>query len=96
MVLMNIVTVNVSALLGIDDTDSEGLYAYNVINRLVNRRVYNRSSEFPEYYDTWSVPIIGHDSHLYSRMCFAPSTFYTTVQLLKLHHDFAHLSAEKL
>ena len=95
MVLMNIVPVNVSTLLGIDDMDSEGLYAYNVINRLVHRRVYNRSSEFPEYYDTRSVPIIRHDSHLYSRMCFAPSKFYTTAQLLKLHHNFAHLSAEE-
>ena len=96
MVLTEIVPVNVPELLGLDVMDSEGLYADNVTDRLVHRRVYNRSSEFLEYDDVWSVPIIRHDIHLNPHICFPPSTFCTSAQLLKLHRNFAHPSAEKL
>ena len=96
MVLMAVVPVNVPALLGLDVMDSERLYAVNVTNRLVHRRVYNCCSELPEYDDISSVPIIRHDSHPHSCICFPTSTFYSTAQLLKLHCNFAHPSSEKL
>ena len=63
MVLMDIVPVNVKALLGLDAIDAEGLYADNVINRSVNRRILSRSSDECQYDDMWSVPIIRHDGH---------------------------------
>ena len=96
MVLMDIVPVNVPAPLGLEVLDAEQLYVDNVTNRLVHRRILNRSSDGFQYDDKWSVPIPRHDNHLYSKMCFPPSTFYSTAQLLKLHRQFAHPSAETL
>ena len=92
---MDIVQVNVPALLGLEVMDAEDLYADNVTNRLVHRKILSRSSDECEYDDMWSVPIIRHDGHLYSRMCFPSSTFYSASDLLKLHRQFAHPSAEK-
>ena len=65
IVLIGIVTVNVPALLGLDVLDSESLYADNVMNRLVHRRILSRSGEPLQFEDLWHVPIIRHDSHLY-------------------------------
>ncbi len=76
--------------------DAESLYADNTTNRLVHRLIYDRSSESIDYEDKWAVPIIRNDGHLYSRMSFPSFTFYTSVQLHKLHRQFAHPSAEKL
>ena len=95
-VLLDVVPVNISALLGLEVLDSEESCADNVINRLVHRKVLSRSCDSMEYQDIWSVPIIRQDGHLYSSMCFSVSTFYITVQLWKLHRNFAHPSAEKL
>ena len=96
MVFLDIVPVNVPALLGLDVLDSKQLCADNVINRVVRVKVLPRSCDSMEYQDIWSVPIIWRDGHLYASMCFAVSTFYKTVQLRKLHRSFFHPSAEKL
>ena len=96
MVLMDVVPVDVPALFGLDVLDSESLYADNVTNRLVHRFVSSCSNDPLEYDDIWSVPIIRRDSHLYALMSFPESIFYTNAQLLKLHRNFAHPSAQKL
>ena len=95
-VLMDIVPVDVPALLGLDVLDSEQLYACNVTNRLVHRAVLSRPGEPLQYEDRWSVPLTRQNGHLYARMRFMNYTFYTTAQLQKLHRQFAHPSAGKL
>ena len=96
IVLMDIVPVNVLALLGLDVLDAEKLYFDNATNRLVHRKVITRSGDNFKYVDQWSVPISRHDNHLYSKMCFSTSSFYSTASLLKLDRQFAHPSDEKL
>ena len=96
MVLMDIVPVNIAALLGLDVLDSESLYADNVTNRLIHRQVTSRTSTDLSIRDTWSVPIFCHDDHLYDIMSLLPTYFYTTDQLNKLHKQFADPSATKL
>ena len=96
MVLMDIIPVNVLALLGLDVLDAEQLYVNDVNNRLVHRRKLNRSRGGFEYVDQLSMPINSHVYNLYSNMCFPPRTIYSTAQRLKLHPQFAHPSAEKL
>ena len=95
-VLMDIVPVNVPALLGLDVLDSEELYADNVTNRLVHRHVVSRANNILRYKDRWSMPLARHDSHLYAAMSFPHYLFYTTGQLEKMHRQFAHPSANKL
>ena len=95
-VLMDIVPVNVPALLGLDVLDSQFLYADNVTNRLVNRQVLSKSNGLLKYKDRWSVPLVREDNHLYARMVFPKHLFYTTAQLQKMHRQFAHPSASKL
>ena len=93
---MKIVQVNFPALLGLDMIDEEHSYVDSVTNRLVHRRILNRSSESLRYLYQLSMPIIRHDNHLYSKMCFHPSTFYSTAKILKLTCQFGHPSAETL
>ncbi len=93
MVLMNIVSVNVPALLCLDILDAEGLYAVNFTNRLVHRKINSRSRELLVYADTSHVPIVRLDGHLYSRMSFPNTTFYNQ-QIQNLDRQFAHHSAK--
>ncbi len=96
MVLMDIVPVNRPALLGLDVLDAENLYADNVTDHLVHREVSSRSGDPLSFGDTWCVPIFRKGGHLYSKMSFPLSAFYTTTQLQKLHKKFAHPSATNL
>ena len=95
-VLMDIVPVNVPALLGLNVLDAECLYADNVTNRLVHRQVLGKSNGVLNYKDKWSVPLMRIDNHLYAGMVFPHHLFYTTAQIHKLHRQFAHPSASKL
>ena len=93
---MDIVSVNVPALLGLDVLDSEELIADNVTNRLIHRHVVSRAQGLIKYDDKWSMPLQRHDNHLYAAMSFPQYLFYSTVQLEKMHRQFAHPSASKL
>ena len=95
-VLMDIVPVDVPALLGLDVLDTEQLYADNVTNRLVHREILSKQGEPLAYKDRWHVPLIRQNGHLYAQMSFPCFTFYTAAQLEKLHRQFAHPSAGKL
>ncbi len=93
--LMDVVPVDVPDLLGLYVLDAEGLYADNVTNRLVHRKITSNSSDNTHYEDMWHVPIFRHNSHLYSPMSFSSTKFYTAGQLEKLRRQFAHPSATK-
>ena len=67
-VLMDIVTVDIPALLELDVLDGENLYADNVTNRLVHRQVLPGPGELLMNEDTWNVPLIRYKGHLYARM----------------------------
>ena len=94
--LKDIAPLDVPALLDFDVLDGDGLYAHNVINRLVHRQVISRPGELPDYQDSWNVPPVRHDNHFYAKLRFTRSTFYTTAQLQKMHRQFAHPSAGNL
>lgn len=75
--------------------DESALYADTVTNRLVNRVVTSRP-ETLAYYNAWSVLLVRHDHHLYSKMTVPVRTLFSREQLRKLHRQFAHPAAEKL
>ena len=95
-VLLDIVPVDVPALLGLDVMDGECIYADNVINRLVHWHMFSRKDEPLRYKDLCHVPLTRYAGHLYVRMGFPRCTFYTITQLKKMHRQFAHRSASKL
>ena len=95
-VLIDIVEVNVPALLGLDVLDSERLYACNVTNKLFHRRILSKEGDPLEFVDMWCTPLTRHDNHLYAEMLFPSCMFYTAAQLKRFHLQFAHPSAGKL
>lgn len=95
-VLMDIVPVDIPALMGLDVLDSESLYADNVTNRLVHRFVLSSPGQAVRFQDVWHVPLLRYDGHLYAQMEFPTHTFYTSQQFRKFHKQFAHPSAAKL
>ena len=72
-VLMDIVPVDVPALLGLDVLDSESLYADNVTNGLVQRVVLSKPGESFQFKEVRSIPLLRCDGHLYARMKFPPT-----------------------
>ncbi len=95
-VLMGLVPVDVPALLGLLVLVSEQLYACNVANRLIHRKILSKPGQPLMYEDSWFVPLQRYESHLYAPMSFRKHTFYSTAQFLKLHKKFAHPSASNL
>ena len=93
---MNIVTVDIPALLGLDVLDGENSYADNVTNKLVHKQILSGPGELLKYEDTWNVPLIRYEGHLYARVNIPRCTFYTSAQLNKMHRHFGHPSADKL
>ena len=95
-ILLDIVSVDIPALLGLDVLDAEYLYADNAANLLVHRRVTSKEGMPLQYLDLWSVTLSRFDNHLYAQMNFPSSTFYTEQQLHRLERQFAHPSVDKL
>ena len=94
---LDVVQADIPALLGMDILDREGLIADTVAGRLT-KRVRTQSKQGHEHYvDEWSIPLYRSPSrHVYARMHFAFTTFFARSQLLKLHKQFFHPSAQKL
>ena len=93
-ILLDVVDVDIPALIGLDVLDGHCLMVDNISNRLWNRVII---SEDPlEFVDKWWVPLIRDQHHLYGHLHIATSTFYTTQQLCKLHRQLAHPSPVKL
>ena len=77
-VLMDIVSVDVPGLLGLDVLDGEILYTDNVTSRVANRKILSRQGDAVRYKDVLHVPLQRLENHLYARMSFLQHTFYTT------------------
>ena len=60
------------------------------------RRAASTPGDPLRYHDLWCIPLSRHNGHLYAKMCFPTSTFYTMKKLQKLHRQFAQPSAENL
>ena len=93
-VLLDIVDVNIPALLGLDILDGYSLNADTVSNRLIHRIPCSKSVS--GYTDDWSVQMMRMNDHVYARMIAPSFVFYSTRTLRKLHQHFSHPSAEKL
>lgn len=85
--MLDVVNVDVPALLGLDVLDSSALYADTMTNRLLNRVFTSRPGSPLAFF---------HDFHVYSRMSLPDRVFFTWEQLRNLHRQFAHPSVEKL
>ena len=81
-ILMDIVTVDIHTLFGIDILDGENLYSDNVTNRLVHRKILSGPEEPLMYEDSWNVQLIRYSTHLYARMNLPRCTFlyFSTTQ----------------
>ena len=93
-VILDVVNVDIPALLGINVLDEYSLMPDNVTNRLWHRIILSKKSL--EVYDEWHMPLHRTDSHLYAEMAFSSHTFYTVLQQRKLLRQFCNLSAGKL
>lgn len=76
--------------------DAGELYADNVTNRIVHRHVTSSYRAPLKYHDLWSMHLTRFHGHVYAKMYLPTCTFYTRMQLHKLHHQFGHPSAVKL
>ena len=54
------------------------------------------STNSPQYKDQWHITLTRYDVHIYAPLKFLRCTFCKLSQLLKMHRQFAHPSAEKL
>ena len=98
----DVVSADITALLGHDVLDSESLVADTFEGRL-RKRI--KVSDFKKsdgkqmsdiVIDAWSVPLSRHLGHIYASFVFSPRMYFTRIQLMKLHKKFAHPSAQKL
>ena len=93
-VLLDVVDVDIPALIGLDVLEGNFLMVDNISNRLWHRIVI--SNDPLEIVDKWWVPLIRDKHHLYVLLHVPMSTFYTTQHLRKLHRQFAYPSPIKL
>ncbi len=73
-VILDVVELDVPALLGLDIIDAYGLVADTVNNRLTHLR---RGEHLP----IWHMPLIRTDNHVFAEMILPAQVFYTTDQL---------------
>eukprot|EP00171_Calliarthron_tuberculosum_P017416 IDg17416t1 len=90
---LDIVEVDILALLGLNILDSESLCACTVSNRLIKKVITSQPEDQIETVDEWSVPLTRHDGHVHVKLCFPCSVFFTRSQLQKIHSQFACPSA---
>ena len=93
-VFMDVVPVNVLALLGLYVLDSHSLLPDNIPNRPWNRIIVSQNPV--QFIDEWSVQTMRAGDHLYVPLKAPLQSFYTVAQLRKIHKQFAHLAARRL
>ena len=93
-ILMDVVDIDIPALLGLDVLDGNNLFVDNVTGHLWNRIV--TCNEPLRFKDRWKIKLIRKGEHLYVPLKAPIQSFYTMAQLRKLHKQFAHPSAVKL
>ena len=74
-ILRDVVDVDISELIGLDDLNVHCLMVDNISNRLWNRVII--LDEPLEFVDKWWVPLIRDQYHLYVHLHIPVSTFYT-------------------
>lgn len=96
---LDVVSADIPALMGMDVLDRESLTPCTISNQLMKRILVGTDSKTgtPQFCDIWNVPLQRSKSqHLYAKMDLMASTYFTRTQLLKLHKQFYHPSAQKL
>ena len=93
-ILLDVVDVNIPALLGLDVLDGNNIFVDNVTGHLRSR--ITTSKDPPQYEDRWRTKLIRHGEHLYVPLHASIQSFYTKGQLRKLHKNFAQPSVIKL
>lgn len=89
---IDVVSVNVPDLLGLDGMDYHSLTLCTVTNTLIKRIIKNDKS-----IDLWRIKLVRADSkHLFAQLQMPQITRFSRVQLQKLHRQFFHPSTEKL
>ena len=90
---MDVVDVDVPALLRYDVLDSSNQFVENVTGHLWDRiMLWKKPLQFE---DKWKTKLIKKDEHLYLPLKAPIQSFYTMVQLRKLHKKLAYSSAVK-
>lgn len=96
---LDVVSADIPPLLGMDVLDRESITPCTVSNRLIKRILISKkdTEEDDQYLDLWSVPLTrSRSQHLFARMDYHSSIYFTRTQLHRLHQQFYHPSAEKL
>ena len=96
-VVLDVISADIPALLGMDVMDDNSLTPCTVSNRFIKKTVVDHENPSQSYViDDWSVPLKRHEGHLYAQMSLPVLTFFSKAQLQKLHRHFFHPSSEKL
>ena len=93
-IMLDVVDVDISVLLDLDDLDGHSLIVENVTNRLWERTMV--SYDPLRLINDWSTDLRRVNDHIYVQMHLPSCNFYTTQQLVKLHRQFAHSSSTRL
>ena len=92
MIEMDVVSANVPAITGLDAMDYNCITPCKVTNSLIKHMVQNGKPA-----DLWRVNLIRADSnHLFASLQMPSITWFSRVQLNKLHRQFFHPSPDKL
>lgn len=94
-VILDVVTADISALLGMDTMGKKSFTPCIVTNSLVKRM--RDDDNGAQCIDVWSMELKRSTSnHLYSRICTPAASFFGRARLIKLHRNFFHPRATKL
>ena len=97
MIELDIVDADIPALVGMNVLDKKSLTPCTITNRLIHKVKGTTRDGKDIMIDSWSVPLIRSPSnHLYAEMESTTPLFFTRSQLVKLHRQFFHPSAQKL
>jgi len=81
---VDVITLNVPFLLGLDTLDRYKMYVNNITDELVCVN------------DGISLPTIRSDGHVYYSWEWRPDILYTFSELVRIHRHFFHASPERL
>lgn len=95
-VTLDVISAEIPALLGLDILDCHSMYIDTVQNLLVKCTVLKSDNSKSHILKDWNVPVHRHNGHVYADMSTPVITFFNRQQLVKLHRQFCHPSADKL
>lgn len=94
-VLFDVISADISALMGMDVLEQQSLTPCKVTNRLVNRSLVDDDYNYYAIDDLHFL-LTRFDEHLYAQYSVLVLTVFATKWLSKLHGQFFHPSSEKL